>query len=138
MGKIVIRTVEMPRQDEPDKMIKWFCAALGFPAEGIGISIEEQMLKKFIMASQENKGLPSSEFHFKPKIARSTVIYHLNRFIEAGLVIKKGRKYYLRGAEMQRTMEEIQYDMEREMRRMIDMAREFDTMVRERFEKGDW
>ncbi len=133
MGKIVIRTVDMPRQDRPDQMIKWFCEALGLTADSKSISVEEQMLKKFVEAAREDVGLSSSQFSFKPKLARSTVIYHLNRFIDAGLVVKRGHKYYLRAAEMTRTIEELEYDIEREMHRMLDMARQFDRMMIEHF-----
>ena len=65
-----------------------------------------------------------------------TVIYHLNRFIDAGLLVKRGRKYYLRASEMYKAIEEIQYDMEREMKRMLDTAREFDKLMESGFQNS--
>ena len=44
-------------------------------------------------------------------------------------MVKRGRKYYLRAPELSRAIEEIEYDIEREMHRMLDMAREFDRMM---------
>ncbi len=44
----------------------------------------------------------------------------MNRFIDAGLLVKRGRKYYLRASEMQKAIEEIEYDINREMQRMLD------------------
>ncbi len=34
---------------------------------------------------------------------------------------------------MTKVMEEIQYDLEREMQRMIDMAKEFDKIIQKKF-----
>jgi len=56
------------------------------------------------------------------------VIYHLNRFIEAGVIVKRGRKYHLRAKEMAKVVEELEYDIDREMHRMLDMAKDFDRL----------
>ncbi len=132
MEKIVIRAVQMPNQKRPDEMIRWFCAVFGFSSEQGESTIEEQILEKFADAAYRGNGLSSSELTFKQKIARSTVIYHLNRFIDAGIIVKKGRKYYLRATDMSTVMEEIEYDLDREMRKMINAAREFDRIMSRR------
>lgn len=119
---------------KPEEMIQWFCAVFNLGEEGEN-SIEAQILKQFTQTSRSDKGLSSSEIKVKPPIARSTIIYHLNRFIEAGILIKKGRKYHLRAPEMSKLMEEIEYDLEKEMQRMIDTAREFDKIMQKRFEE---
>ena len=63
------------------------------------------------------------------KLARSTVIYHLNRFRDAGLVVKRGRRYYLRAGEMEKVIQEIGYDLERELRGLIDASKRLDMMM---------
>ena len=62
-------------------------------------------------------------------LARSTVIYHLNRFIDSGLLVKKGRNYYLRASVMSKAIEEIEYDIDRELSRMLDTAKQFDKLM---------
>ncbi len=127
--RIVIRFVERPDSESQEKILKWFCEVFGLSTEGSPDSLEEQILGNFAKAAYKNEGLSSSELRLNTDLARSTVIYHLNRFIDAGLLVKKGRKYYLRASEMQKAIEEIQYDMEREMQRMLDTAREFDRLM---------
>lgn len=129
MEKIEIRAVERPDGNDPVKVIRWFCAALGLSNGRDDISIEEQILRDFMFAPQKGDGLASSELEFDRQLPRSTVIYHLNRFIDAGILVKKGRKYYLRANEMSKIIEEIEYDINREMQRMLDIARELDTMM---------
>lgn len=136
MGKIVIRSVDKPAYRNPNELIQWFCEALGLSnANGKG-SIEAEILKRFIMAAASNSGISSSQIRLKPEVARSTVIYHINRFMEVGLVVKRGRKYYLRAQELSSSIEEIEYDINREMMRLLDTAREFDRIFDSYYRKG--
>jgi predicted transcriptional regulator len=123
MGKIIIKSVERPREETPNALIKWFCDVFE-----LDNAIEVEMLKKFIDAASKNRGISSSEFKFKTA-ARSTVIYHLNRFIDAGLVVREGRKYVFRGPNMSSLIEEIEYDINREMQKMLDFANELDKQM---------
>ncbi|MDE1865381.1 MAG: winged helix-turn-helix transcriptional regulator [Candidatus Micrarchaeota archaeon] len=129
MERLVIRFLERPDSNDPEQIIKWFCEVFGLAGEGEKNPIEEQILKNFVQAAQHDSGLSSSELKLETDLARSTVIYHLNRFIDAGLLVKRGRKYFLRASEMQKAIEEIEYDVSREMQRMMDTAKEFDMML---------
>lgn len=136
MGKIVIRSVDKPAYKGPDELIQWFCEALGLSNANGKDSIEAEILKRFIVAAANNTGISSSQIRLKPEVARSTVIYHINRFIDSGLVVKRGRKYYLRAQELSGSIEEIEYDINREMMRLLDTAREFDRMFDTFYRKG--
>lgn len=130
MERIVIRFVERPDFKDSEEMIKWFCEVFGLSgSNGELDSIEEQILRNFVNAAYSNRGLASSELKLDTNLARSTVIYHLNRFIEVGLLVKRGRKYYLRASEMSKAIEEIEYDINREMQRMLDTAKQFDKLM---------
>ena len=129
MERIVIRVLEKPDFNDPEKLIKWFCSVLGLSGEGEIDSIGEQILSEFAKAAYLDKGLSSSELKLDTNLARSTVIYHLNRFIDSGLLVKKGRKYHLRASEMSKAIEEIEYDIDRELSRMMDTAKQFDKLM---------
>lgn len=137
MDKIEIRVIEKPDESDPEKMLRWFVVALGLSGDEKN-SIEEQILKDFAVAAREGEeGLSSSELSFDKDVARSTVIYHLNRFIEAGIIVKKGRKYHLRATEMSKVIEELEYDIDREMQRMLDMAKKFDRIFYNQMEQKE-
>jgi hypothetical protein len=129
MERIVIKVMEKPDFNDPEKLIRWFCSVLGLSNEDDSASIGGQILSKFAEAAYFDKGLSSSELKLDTDLARSTVIYHLNRFIESGLLVKKGRKYYLRASVMSKAIEEIEYDIDRELSRMLDTAKAFDKMM---------
>lgn len=129
MKKIVIKSVDKPLESSsPDELISWFCEVLGLSGPGEEGSMESEILKRFIAAAQNNKGISSSGIKLGRGIPRSTIIYHLNRLVESGLVVKRGRKYYMRAQALSASIEEIEYDIDREFQRMIDMAKEFDRL----------
>ena len=131
MMRIIIRSVQRPDNESPEALIHWFCTVFDL-SEPNGVSIEEQILKEFVNAAYNNRGLSSTELSSVHELARSTVIYHLNRLLEIGLLVKQGRRYYLRANEMSRAIEEMQFDLEREMRKMMMAAMEFDRAMSQR------
>jgi hypothetical protein len=128
MERIEIRFVEMPDPHDPESIIRWFCRVFGLATEQGG-SLEEQIFRNFAEAAYTNTGLSSSELKLDTVLSRSTVIYHLNRFIESGILVKRGRRYFLRASELSKAIEEIEYDINREMSRMLNTAKEYDRMM---------
>jgi predicted transcriptional regulator len=132
MKSIIIRSVEKPSANQPQVLIKWFCEVFGLANDDEDNGIEEQILMRFAKAAYQGHGISSSELKLDKDIARSTVIYHLNRLMDMGIIIKRGRKYYLRAMDMSKTIEEIEYDLNREIMKMLDTAKEMDKL----FEKS--
>jgi predicted transcriptional regulator len=129
MTRIVIHSVERPGSNNMQEIIRWFCMEFGFSNGLDDDNIAERLLEQLAEAAREKKGLTSSELKVNKDLARSTIIYHLNRFIDSGLVVKIGRQYYLRATQLARAIEEIQYDIDREMKKMTDTAKEFDRLM---------
>jgi predicted transcriptional regulator len=129
MAKINIHTTARPMRNNPDDIIRWICVELGFSNGLKEDDVVERMLAELAEAAHDNRGLTSSELYKDKRLARSTIIYHLNRFMDCGLVVKQGRHYYLRAMELSRALEEVKYDFEIEMKKMIDTAREYDRSL---------
>jgi hypothetical protein len=43
--------------------------------------------------------------------------------------VKHGRRYSLRASELSKAIEEIEYDINREMSRMLNTAKEYDRLM---------
>ncbi len=123
--KIVIRQVNRPAKENVDALVNWFCESLDL---GNKDALEPVMLKEIINTSMSGSGVTSKELNSKLDTPRTTVIYHLNRFIYSGIVVRKGRRYYLRADGMAGTMEELQADLEREFTRLIELAEKMDAL----------
>ncbi len=130
MESITIRSVEKPDYNDPKALLKWFCTTFGLIENPEGKdSVEEQILVRFIYAARQNRNLSVSDLKISPKMPRSTLIYHLNRLVDAGIISKKGHTYKLRANDISRVVEEINYDVSREFMRILDTAKEFDRLI---------
>lgn len=125
--KVVIKTLNKPAKEDPDEAWVWFCAV--FDLSSKNNELEPELLKEIAGGSIKGSGITSKALNAKFEMPRSTVIYHLNRFISSGLVIRKGRKYYLRSNDMASTIEELQADMLREFQRLTEFAEQVDRMM---------
>jgi predicted transcriptional regulator len=125
--RIVVRSVSKPSENSIDELTFWFCRA--FDLASSDESLEPALLKEIVSASTSGSGVTSKELNDKLEIPRTTVIYHLNRFIGSGIVVRKGRKYFLRSEDMESTIEELQADMMREFSKMLEFAERFDEIL---------
>ncbi|MDE1855836.1 MAG: helix-turn-helix transcriptional regulator [Candidatus Micrarchaeota archaeon] len=124
--KIVVRQIQKPQKENVDTLVSWFLRSFDLSDQD---ELEPDMLKEIVGASFIGTGVTSKELNRRLETPRTTVIYHLNRFIASGLVVRKGRKYFLRATDMETTIEELQADMMREFNRMMEFAEKFDQMI---------
>jgi predicted transcriptional regulator len=125
--RIIVRSIAKPSKDSIDELTFWFCRAFDLASKDE--SLEPALLKEIVSASTSGSGVTSKELNSRLDIPRTTVIYHLNRFIGSGLIVRKGRKYFLRSEDMESTIEELQADMLREFSRMLEFAERFDEIL---------
>ncbi len=125
--KIVVRQIGRPHKENADALLVWFCESLDL--SGNKDIMGPEMLREIINGSMNGNGVTSKELNWKLNVPRTTVIYHLNRFIYSGIVIRRGRRYYLRSEDMKSTLQELQADMIREFQRMMDMAQKLDGIL---------
>lgn len=125
--KIVIKTVNRPGKEDVKTLTDWFLDS--FDLSGKDDVIEQTMFKELVSNSLKGIGTTSKTLNKELKLPRSTVIYHLNRFIGSGLVIRKGRNYYLRANDFETTIQELQAEMLIEFNRMMQFASKIDKMI---------
>ena len=126
--KLVIKAINRPHGAGEEKLLEWFCDVFDLGGSG---NLEPEILKEIAGSSINGIGVTSMELKEKLETPRSTVIYHLNRFIYSGIVIRKGRRYYLRSSDMASTMEELQSEILHEFNRLINFAQRLDQMIEE-------
>jgi predicted transcriptional regulator len=127
--RIVIRYTSTPQINDLTALSGWLCMVFGL-SNGHDRN-EARILESIIQKSIAGDGITSKEISETVKVPRSTVIYHLNRFLSSGLIVRGGRKYFLRSNDMASTIEEIESDMLREFNRLIHMAERFDQIMGE-------
>ncbi len=126
-SKIVLKIVNKPGQDTARALTDWFLES--FDLSGKDDLLEQAMFKELVGNSLKGTGTTSKELNKELDLPRSTVIYHLNRFIGSGLVVRKGRRYYLRAEDFESTIQELQGEMLMEFSRMMQFASKLDAIM---------
>lgn len=124
--QIVVKDVERPRISDPDRTIDWIFRCLGFGDERDELA--KQVFRELV--THNEKGVRSKEIQEKAGVTQGAVVYHLNTFMRSGMIIKRGRYYYLKRTSLDRTLE----DMEMEMVRRFEMMRRLAKKMEEEFE----
>ena len=127
--KITIIKIRRPARNEINEELQWIGASLGLfnlrDKDRSCFRIFVELLK----SSKMGKGLSSDEIAFKSGLSRGTVIHHINKLIESGLVIVEERKYVLREAKLEPLIDEVEKDVIRSIDGLRAIARDIDKKL---------
>ncbi|MBW2985187.1 winged helix-turn-helix domain-containing protein [Candidatus Woesearchaeota archaeon] len=128
--KITIIKIRKPVRNEINEELQWLGASLGLfnlrDKDRSCFRIFVELLK----SSKIGKGLSSDEIAFKSGLSRGTVIHHINKLIESGLVAVEQRKYILREAKLEPLIDEIEKDLVRYLDGLRSIARDIDNKLK--------
>ena len=84
---------------------------------------------ELLKSAKKNVPLSSDELAEMLNLSRGTVIHHINKLMEAGIVVHDGNRYYLRVHKLQSLIEELRKDTERTLNDLKQAAAEIDHMM---------
>ncbi len=123
--RIVIRRIDPPFERNTEQEMEWLCQSLGLsPVNKDKATLD--IFKIIVKATEDGKGISSTDIAEKIQLSRGAVIHHLNNLQLSGLVVKQGRNYFARSRSMVRTVQEVEEDIKRIFMRMQETAREID------------
>ena len=127
--KITIIKIRKPVRSEINEELQWVGASLGLfnlrDKDRSCFRIFVELLK----SSKIGNGLSSDEIAFKSGLSRGTVIHHINKLIESGLVIVEERKYILREAKLEPLIDEVEKDVLRSLDGLRAIAKDIDKKM---------
>ncbi len=83
-----------------------------------------------VRAANQDKPLTSDEIAERLHLSRGTVVHHLHRLMESGIVVKEKEGYLLRESSIERLIKDIHQDMEMMFSELSDAARQIDESLR--------
>jgi len=129
MKHITIIRVRKPVQASLNDELQWLGESLGlFHLR----DKDKSCYRVFIALMKAAKaGIPltSDELAKQTGLSRGTVIHHINKLIESGIVIPTRKRYMLRHNKLQFVIEELKRDMERAFHELEQAAKELDHVL---------
>lgn len=84
---------------------------------------------ELLKSSKLKKPLSSDELAQSLELSRGTVVHHIGKLMEAGLVVNENNKYMLRVENLEYLIDELKKDADRMYEDLKDIAKEIDTRL---------
>ncbi len=88
-----------------------------------------RLFVELIKAAKQRQPISSDELAYRLGLSRGTIIHHMNRLIEAGLVVPEENRYILRVNTLRDLVDEIEKDLQRTCEELKKTAREIDEYL---------
>jgi len=120
-----IRIINLkPIKKQPlNEEIQWFSNCLGMFNKR---DKEKSCFRIFIHLLKEGGSLSSEQLAQKSNLSRATVIHHISRLMDSGLVTKKPSGYFLRFDSLEDLTKEIEKEVTSTFKRLREISRRID------------
>ena len=128
--KITIVRVRKTGDENVNKDLQWIGNSLGLFNQRDRDSSCFRVFITLVRKAKRNEHLTSDEIAERLKLTRGTVVHHLTKLIEAGIVVREKQGYLLREGNLQGVIRDIQRDMEAVFSNLQEVAKEVDDRLR--------
>jgi len=127
--RITLVRIRRPAYLDINQELQWLGNSLGL----FGIRDRDsscfRVFITLVKRSKSNQITSSDEIAEKLGLTRGTVVHHLSRLMDSGIVIREKGGYILREADLQRLVKNLTSDVENMLTELQDVAREIDQKI---------
>ena len=128
--RITIIRTSRPRQSNVNDELKWLGYSLGLFSERDKESSLYRLFVELIKSSKGSRPITSDELARRLELSRGTVVHHLNKLLESGIVVEERNHYALRVRNLEVLVDAIRKDLRRTMDDVKAIAKQIDKELR--------
>jgi predicted DNA-binding transcriptional regulator len=126
MQEIRIQRLKKPRRDELEELVSWLCCSLGLVTQ----RDKDKTTERIFLALLKKQGVVRFDELLKEvRVSKSTLSHHLKKYIRYGILIRTREGYELREYSLEKTIEEIERDIIKEIERIKEVAKKIDELL---------
>ena len=127
--RITIVNIRKPAEHNVNQELQWFGSSLGlFNLRDKDKSCFRVFIE-LLKSAKARHTLTSDELASRLDLSRGTIIHHINKLMESGLVVHEGNTYTLRVENLRSLIEEVEKDIKRACDDLKEIAKEIDTRL---------
>ncbi len=107
MIKITVVRVRKPKEQDINDELQWVSRSLGLFSER---DKEKSCYRIFLALLKEHKPMSSEDIADFTNLSRATVLHHINKLIESGMVVSERERYLLRD-DVDKLIDDIEADI---------------------------
>ena len=128
--KITIIRSKRPEEYDINELLQWFGGSLGlFNMRDKDRSCFRIFIILLRDLKSEESGLTSDEIAEKTGLSRGTVVHHLNKLMESGIVIVSRNKYVLKVDSLEELVEVVREDVNKAFDSVKTIGKRLDNML---------
>ena len=122
-------SIRKPVQKNVNQELQWLGSSLGL----VNLRDKDKscfrVFIELIKNAKLGKPLSSDEIAYSLGLSRGTVVHHLNKLLDSGIVVEAERGYILRVSNLRGLIGEVEKDLERTLDELREMAEEIDSSL---------
>lgn len=127
--RITIIKVRRPVQQSINHELQWLGSSLGL----FGLRDKDKscfrLFIEMIKTTKQGKSLTSDEIASRLNLSRGTVVHHLHKLMDSGIIVYENKGYLLRVNRLKVLINEIEQDMTQTLNEMKAIADEIDKKL---------
>ena len=127
--RITIMNIRKPVQKNVNQELQWLGSSLGlFNLR----DKDKSCFRVFIeLVKTAKRGIPlsSDELAYRLGLSRGTVVHHIHKLLESGIVVQAPRGYILRVDNLRELIDEVEKDLRRTCEDLRSMAEDIDESL---------
>jgi DNA-binding transcriptional ArsR family regulator len=127
--KITIIQTHRPSKQNVNDKLQWLANSLGL----LNLRDKEnscfRVFIELIKSAKREESLTSDDLALRLNLTRGTIVHHLNKLKEAGLIIVQKNRYYLRVNNLKELIAEVEYDLVKTLEELKRTANELDSQL---------
>ena len=127
--RITIVNIRRPREHNVNQELQWLGSSLGLFSLRDKDKSCFRVFIELLKSAKAGHTLTSDELAARLSLSRGTIIHHINRLMESGLVIHEGNRYILRVDNLRALIEEVEKDIKRACDDLREIAKEIDERL---------
>ena len=127
--RITIIKIRKPSQRDVNEELQWLGDSLGLFNERDKDKSCFRIFIELLKSTRAHRPVSSDEIAYKLGLSRGTVMHHINKLIDAGIVIVEQGKYILRVDHLEQLIDELEKDIQRACDDLRTIARDIDENI---------
>ena len=128
-NRITIVRIRKSTGENVNKELQWLGNSLGLFNVRDKDSSCFRVFITLVKRARRNEPITSDEVAERLKLSRGTVVHHLSKLIDSGIVIRERGGYLLREPNLQDMIKNVQRDMEGMFSQLKEIAKDIDEKL---------
>ncbi|MBI4440493.1 ArsR family transcriptional regulator [Candidatus Woesearchaeota archaeon] len=127
--RITIVQIRKPMDSNVNHQLQWLGSSLGLFSLRDKDKSCFRIFIELVKASKKGIPISSDEISDRSNLTRGTVVHHLNKLMDAGMVMRQRNGYILRDSELSSLVEQIEHDCLRMCESLKGIAKDIDKSL---------